>query len=95
MERRRDQEESFLFFGEDALRGSREDGRALLKELGVRYPNGTTFEPEVVRAYRVLGMPSTYFVKPNGEIHETWVGLLNKSKMVDLVEELLKASAPS
>ena len=72
--------------------GSREVGRALIKELGVTYPVGTTFEAEVVINYRVFGMPTTHFITPEGEIVETWTGLLNKEKMTELVEALLVAS---
>lgn len=69
--------------------GTREDGQALLEELKVTYPAGTTFEANVVRDYKVLGMPSTYFIKANGEIVRTWAGLLTEEKLVELVEELL------
>jgi len=72
--------------------GTRESGRALLKELGVTYPTGTTFESEVVINYRVIGMPTTHFITPEGEIVETWTGLLTLGKMTELVEELLVAS---
>ena len=72
--------------------GSSEDGRALLNELGVTYPAGTTSEAEVVINYRVVGMPATHFITPEGEIVETWTGLLTKDKMTELVEALLVAS---
>jgi thiol-disulfide isomerase/thioredoxin len=75
--------------------GSTEDGRALLEELKVTYPAGTTFEPKVVREYQILGMPTTLFIKPNGEVIRNWAGLLNKQKMEELVEELLAASTQS
>ena len=73
--------------------GSREDGQALLEELNITYPAGTTFEAGVVRDYQVLGMPTTYFIKPNGEIINQWTGLLTKDKTIELVEELLAASS--
>jgi thiol-disulfide isomerase/thioredoxin len=73
--------------------GSLEEGRALLEELGVTYPAGTTFDAEVVRDYQILGMPTTVFIKPNGELVRIWAGLLNKDKMTELVEELLAASS--
>ena len=73
--------------------GSREDGRALLEELRITYPNGTTFDPDVVTAYSILGTPTTFFIKPTGEIVKKWAGLLNKNKMTELVEELLAASS--
>jgi hypothetical protein len=38
-------------------------------------------------------MPTTVFIKPNGEVVRTWGGLLNKDKMIELVEELLAASS--
>lgn len=73
--------------------GSREDGKKLIGELGVTYPMGTTFDAEVVREYNILGMPTTIFIKPNGKIVKKWTGLMNKSKMTELFEELLAASA--
>lgn len=72
--------------------GTRDDGRALLKELGVTYPAGSTFEAEVMTDYRVIGMPSTHFITPEGEIVETWTGFLTEGKMTELIEALLVAS---
>jgi thiol-disulfide isomerase/thioredoxin len=72
--------------------GSREDGQALLRELKVTYPTGTTFDAQVVRAYNVLGMPTTVFITANGKVFRQWTGLLTKQKLEELVEELLKAS---
>lgn len=72
--------------------GDREDGLALLRELNVSYPAGTTPDGEVLRAYQVIGMPSTYFITPDGRIVNTWSGLLNEAKLSELIEELLAAS---
>jgi thiol-disulfide isomerase/thioredoxin len=75
--------------------GSNEDGRALVRELGVTYPTGTTSESRVVRDFQVTGMPSTYFIKPNGEVFRKWTGLLTEAKLSELVQELLEAAASS
>lgn len=72
--------------------GSNEDGRNLLNELAITYPAGTTADPNVVREYGILGMPTTYFITPDGEIYETWTGLLTEEKLSELVEDLLAAS---
>ena len=72
--------------------GSNEDGRNLLNELAITYPAGTTADPNVVREYGILGMPTTYFITPDGQIHDTWTGLLTEEKLSELVEELLVAS---
>jgi len=73
--------------------GSPDDGRALLQELGITYPTGTTSAGRVVSSYRVLGMPTTVFMTPDGGIHRSWTGRLTEEKLVDLMEELLAASA--
>lgn len=73
--------------------GSREDGQALLQELGVTYPAGTTFDADVIRSYEILGMPTTFFITPEGEVFEKWTGILTSEKMGELVDELLAASS--
>jgi thiol-disulfide isomerase/thioredoxin len=72
--------------------GTREDAEALIEELGVTYPIGTTDDAGVVRDYGLIGMPTTYFLTPDGEIHRQWTGILTEEKLVELVEELLEAS---
>lgn len=72
--------------------GTREEGRDLLRQLGVTYPTGTTFEQGIMEQYEVLGMPSTYFITPDGQIHKSWSGLLTESKLNELVDELVAAS---
>ncbi len=73
--------------------GSQADAQALLTELAITYPAGTTTDANVVLDYGLLGMPTTYFISPEGEIVDTWTGLLTKGKLVELVEQLLEASA--
>jgi thiol-disulfide isomerase/thioredoxin len=75
--------------------GTEEDGRALLEEVGATYPTGTTSDAKVMRAYEVIGMPTTLFMTPNGEIVRKWTGLLTRDKMEELLEELLEASSNS
>lgn len=88
-----------LFFGLDVgpfvSLGSRKDGQVLLEELKITYPAGTTFDANVVRDYQILGMPTTLFIKPNGEVIRNWAGVLNQQKLEELVEELLATSAGS
>ena len=72
--------------------GSRQDGKALVQELGVTYPTGSTSDSKVVREYRVLGMPTTVFLTPDGMVFKTWTGILTRGKMVELFEQLLEAS---
>jgi thiol-disulfide isomerase/thioredoxin len=75
--------------------GSSDEGKALIQELGVTYPAGTTSDAQVVREYQITGMPSTFFIAPNGEVVRKWTGLLTEAKLTELVEELLEASGGS
>lgn len=72
--------------------GSRDDGQALLRELKITYPAGTTFDAGVPQAYKLLGLPVTVFITPDGAIVKRWTGLLTKAKLIELVQELLATS---
>ena len=81
-----------LDIGPFAGLGSREAGQALLRELKIAYPAGTTFDAGVPQAYKLIGLPLTVFITPDGTIVKRWTGLLTKAKLVELVQELLAAS---
>lgn len=72
--------------------GTREDGQALLKELGITYPAGVPVDVGPVAAYNILGMPTTVFITPQGAIWKRWTGYLTKESMVAFIEELLEAT---
>ena len=72
--------------------GSEKDARALLDELEITFPAGTTSGAGVVRDYRVLGTPTTLFVKPDGEIIQRWTGRLTPGQLNEYIEALLDAS---
>ena len=72
--------------------GSQQDAIDLIEELGVTYPTGYTKEPGVVSRYKVLGMPTTVFLTPDGKVSRTWTGLLTQGKLTELIQDLLGAS---
>ncbi|MGH2453814.1 MAG: TlpA family protein disulfide reductase [bacterium] len=72
--------------------GSNEDGRALLQELKVTFPAGTTSDARTVRNYQILGMPTTVFITPQGRIFRKHAGLLTRDMMETLLDQLLAAS---
>lgn len=72
--------------------GTNDDGLALVEELNVTFATGSTPDPQVVNRYRILGMPSTVFLTPDGKVLRKWDGLLTRAKMEELVEQLIGAS---
>ena len=85
-----------VFFGLDVGRfagfGGPEDSKRELRRLGVTYPAAPVPDIDTVRRLRVLGLPSTDFITPDGRVHRNWTGVLNESRLTELVEDLIGAS---
>ena len=73
--------------------GSKRDAEALLRELGVTYPTGWTDDGSVPRKFGVTGMPTTVFIRSNGEIFEKAVGAIDANFLVRATQELMAAEA--
>ncbi len=69
--------------------GSHNDAEDLLRELGVTYPAGFTNNGGVPRKYNITGMPTTVFIKPNGEIFEKRTGALDRNSLARLTTAML------
>jgi thiol-disulfide isomerase/thioredoxin len=72
--------------------GNEGDARDLIAEIGVTYPAGNTDNSRVVTSYRIFGMPSTIFIKPDGDVMRTWTGAIDESTLRRLIAELIVAS---
>ena len=69
--------------------GTPKEGRELLDDLGVSYPAGYTNDGGIIRAYEVLGMPTTVFIDAQGEIFNKWTGALNADVLEEKTLEML------
>jgi cytochrome c biogenesis protein CcmG, thiol:disulfide interchange protein DsbE len=77
---------SFLGISQSDARGA---SIALAKETGITYETAIDERGEVFNAIGGLGMPTTVFVRPGGEIAEVWVGALDAESLRALVAEHL------
>lgn len=68
--------------------GSKQDAENLLRELNITYPAGFTDDRGVVRDYKVLGMPTTVFISPDGTIFDRWTGALNRRVLEQKIQEM-------
>lgn len=73
--------------------GSRDDAQALLRELKITYPAGTTFDIKTVRNYEILGMPTTVFITADGRIWRKHAGLLTFDQIKAFADELVRVSS--
>ena len=76
--------------GPQQFLGTREEGQALLADLGITYPAGTTFDDTVVRGFEIFGMPTTFFIAADGTVVRKWSGILDEAKLNELVDEMLQ-----
>ena len=69
--------------------GTPDEGQELLDELGVTYPAGYTNDANIIKDYKVLGMPTTVFIDAQGEIFNKWTGALNGEVLEEKTLEML------
>ena len=85
-----------LFLGIDigtfVALGNEEDARALIDELGITFPNGTISDVMLLNFYNVIGVPTTVFIRPDGEITAQRNGAVTETEIRAYVNELIAAS---
>lgn len=63
--------------------------RAYIEEFGITYPNGPDLGSRIARTYRIRGVPETFFITPQGEIAEVFIGPLSEDRLTAMLERLL------
>jgi thiol-disulfide isomerase/thioredoxin len=71
--------------------GFEAEGRALLTELGITFPAGSTEESAILQEYRIFGVPETLLFAPDGEVSDRWSGLVHEKQLKKAVDALLEA----
>jgi len=66
--------------------------RVLIADLGLTFPAGTIDDPSPMQTYRVTGIPTTLFFKPNGELLSRGGGLVGVEALKEEVSALIAAS---
>ncbi len=90
-------ERGVVFVGVDYV-DSESNARAYLKEFNITYPNGPDLGTEISQRYRIKGVPETYFVGKDGNIHGNSLGpiapnsgYMTENEFVQKLEGLLAA----
>jgi len=71
--------------------GDRQQANDLLETIDLTYPTGLAVNADIVRDYKVLGMPTTVFVHRNGTIMRTWTGAITGDKLREITQELINS----
>jgi len=77
-----------VFIGVDYLDTERE-ALAYIGEFDITYPNGFDLGTRIAQAYRITGVPETFFVDRRGEIRGLIIGPSNEADLRLRIEMLL------
>lgn len=69
-------------------RDSRDDALKFLRDTGVTYPSGYDPRGDTARDYSLLGMPTTVFVTPDGQIAAVRTGEVSAEELDKTLAEL-------
>jgi len=73
--------------------GDTDDALALVQNLNITFPTGTTPDGQMIRDYQILGTPSTLFIRPSGEVTRQWTGRLGENQLEEYILELVDVSS--
>lgn len=90
---RKYQNQGVVFIGVDWVDTNKE-ALAYIKEFDITYLNGPDTGTHIADAYRIKGVPETFFVAKNGELRGVKIGPLQPPELDEKIEELLKEVYP-
>ena len=73
--------------------GTYSQGKALVEELKITYPTGSTGNRTIVTDWRVASMPTTFFLNRDGRVHDSVLGALTSSRLSQKIRALIAANA--
>lgn len=85
---RKYKDQGVIFIGVDYA-DTESKALAYLEEFDITYFNGPDIGTRISQAYRMDGVPETYFVAKNGELRGVHVGPLQPPQLDEKIEELL------
>ncbi len=78
-----------VFVGVDYVDTDKE-AMAFIDEFGITYPNGPDLGTERARAFRIQGVPETYFVGKDGQLYGNHIGPIDQQTLSAKIDEVLK-----
>ena len=82
-------DQGVVFLGVDYV-DTETEARAYLQRFNVTYPNGPDLGTRISQAYRIGGVPETYFVDQTGRLVFVKIGPTTQAELMGVIEPLLK-----
>lgn len=87
------QDRGVVFIGVD-YGDTDEEALAYIEEFDITYPNGPDLGTRISQAYRIQGVPETFFVAKDGSLRGVKIGPLAPPELEDRLLRLLSESYP-
>ena len=81
-------DQGVIFIGVDYV-DTELEALAYLDEFDITYPNGPDLRTEISQAYRIKGVPETFFVAKDGTLRGVKIGPRAPPELEDRLQELL------
>ena len=85
---RKYRERGVMFIGVDYA-DTEKEALAYIDEFDITYPNGPDIGTRIAQAYRIRGVPETFFVDKRGQLRGVHIGPLRPPQLDKKIEELL------
>jgi cytochrome c biogenesis protein CcmG/thiol:disulfide interchange protein DsbE len=85
---RRYKDRGVVFLGIDYL-DNESPAMAYLQDYGVTYANGLDTQQKIAKAYRITGVPETFFIDANGTVQEVVIAPVSEAQLNAAIERLL------
>lgn len=85
---RKYKDQGVMFLGVDYV-DTEPEALAYIEEFKITYPNGPDLGTEISQAYRIQGVPETFFVAKDGTLRDVKIGPLYPPELEDRILELL------
>jgi cytochrome c biogenesis protein CcmG/thiol:disulfide interchange protein DsbE len=82
-------DQGVTFLGVDYV-DTEPEARAYLERFGVTYPNGPDLGTRISQAFRIRGVPETYFVDRQGAIVRVKIGPIEMNELQSILDPLVK-----
>ena len=81
-------DQGVVFLGIDYL-DTEKEALAYIARYDITYPNGPDIQSKIARAYRITGVPETFFIDPQGNIKHVQIGPIERPQLYGLIDQLL------
>lgn len=90
---RKYKDQGVVFIGVDWV-DTKKEALAYIQEFDITYVNGPDTGTHIADAYRIKGVPETFYVAKNGELRGVHIGPLQSPELDQKIDELLAEKYP-